>query len=299
MAHGKLYLWARRMDFVKVGGNTILSPDHTWVTDYPCPYPEGFTEPVSGKRYWYCWGDFHSGTDNSQTPWPYAASAIFNNADLDQAECICKPNVKEDAKRPSWPHAEIPGFYSQHGVCHQVANRILWSAGEQRNGERATVKGVRGWFWSQLMWEDYGDAGEWPLRQCSPDVIGSRIPRGEETATVLDARIKASLSVHFDPGRKKALHELRAEMIRTRISLDDEVSAGKLDPTQFAERVNQLFTGMLQKARSEVLTQEEFRGLFGFEYMPGILIWLANPEVAKAYAPRPETTPPKAMVVGA
>jgi hypothetical protein len=67
-------------------------------------------------------------------------------AELDDADCLSHPNSKAGID------------YGFTGVCHQMANRILYPSG-------ATVEDAEGYFGSVLAWGTYGRRG---MRYYSP-----------------------------------------------------------------------------------------------------------------------------------
>lgn len=293
MASGRLYVWARRMNFIKVRGKTIISPDHTWVTDYPNPGPpNGFTEPIpADDHYWFCWGVFHSGGDTNENPKPYQPFFSPVNAGVTQAVCICEANVQDDAGNPSWPHAQIPGIYGEHGVCHQVANRILWSAG-LKNGKRVTVRGVRGWQLSWFLYGPYGSAGTWPLPKCPPsDSLGPT----PEAISSLAKSARKNLKKNLDPSKQKDLQQLQKEMLDKKQALAAAPLAGAADQVKFAGQVNRLLAATLKEARSSILNKVEFKAVFGFDLeknSPRV----ADLKMAKLYAVTQKAMPTRARV---
>lgn len=281
MASGTLYVWARQMNFIKVRGKTIISPDHTWVTDYPNPGPpNGFTEPIPAEdHYWFCWGIFHSGGDTNENPKPYQPLFSPVNAQVTEAVCICEANVPDDSSNPSWPHAQIPGIYGEHGVCHQVANRILWSAGLQ-NGKRVTVEGVRGWQLSWFFYGPYGSAGTWPLPNCSASASPGVI---SDTIDTLAASARKKLKKSLDSAKQKALQQLREDMLRKRQGLAERPLAEAADKISFARQVNLLLAATLEDARSTILNKVEFKAVFGFDLEKSIPR-VADMQMARSYA---------------
>lgn len=287
MAERMLYLWARRMGlrqalFSWLQGVRVIELDHTWITDYEISNTAtGFTQPISiTDRYWFCWGKFHAAVDRNQNP---KGGLYFQGplkADMEEAGCICKPSVKRYKTKPSWPHGQIPGFYGFHGVCHQVANRILWSAGVQPDGSRITVKGVRGWQISQFVYGDYGTAGEWPIPNCNPG-SDENSDESQDPNSIVKNMVRSSLPENFDPGKKQALQELRTEILKKKDQLTYAVVT-PADRVQFAARFNKEIADTLKTAHGEILGAEAFQAFFGFKYLEAIPL-VVNPEIAEEY----------------
>src|ERR1700692_2791190 len=98
--------------------------DHTWVTTYDNrtnAYATVAAVTSAGEDYWYCWGSFHPQGSTPSHPDGSLGSMV---GDLALARCICLPNV------PSNGHPLSCGTiftYGIDGVCHQLANQVLWS----------------------------------------------------------------------------------------------------------------------------------------------------------------------------
>lgn len=94
---------------------SVVGPDHTYVTS-------------SNGHVWRCWGRSSGGTQ-----------ICAGNANTDQADCLSQPNSTAGI------------IYGATGVCHQMANRILYPSGQ-------TVSRARGYgyFGSSYMWGTYG-----------------------------------------------------------------------------------------------------------------------------------------------
>ena len=129
-----LYSWARPLDrapFV----------DHTWVTSYtPSTGPEG-------GHYWFCWGEQHDLTN------------LIGQHDGDAA--VAGKLVKPDQSHPPYPgttgHPEDGSitFYAIDGVCHQLANQVLFATGGEAT-EPMRVQPARGYHVSTFFYGDYG-----------------------------------------------------------------------------------------------------------------------------------------------
>lgn len=292
MKQGDLYCWARQMEFDLVPDQIAVSLDHTWITSYPNPGPPGgFTLPIPpSSNYWYCWGVFHSAGDSQENPKPYQQFLGPVSGNLEEANCICEPNVQTDPnpEKASWSHAYLGKIYGQHGVCHQAANRILWTGGVEGNGQRVTVKGVQGW---QLSWFVYGPYGykltpdKWPLSQCDQ---GKSKPLDSEIERSLDPdlheMISTQLGADFPPNRRNELLSLRKSMWEDKDKLDHLLNQSSLQAVEYANRINQLLAGALREAHDSILSHAEFNAMFGVEYRTGLLPLVVDPRMAKVYA---------------
>jgi hypothetical protein len=136
---------------------TIRFADHTWVTTYEkataCSPPN--------EDYWYCTG----GCRDTTAPSTVARELGLWRADLQLARCIAQPNSQTFAAGP--PTARIR--YLKDGVCHQIANRILYAASDE--GVAPTVEGARGYGVTVFFFGKYGTSSQWRqlLQDCSAD----------------------------------------------------------------------------------------------------------------------------------
>lgn len=130
-----LYAWARPAHG--------LPGDHTFVTDYD--------EPFVGKppsRSWYCAGGVYSSDEPSVRP------LLRVEADIELAEYICEPDNPGRSITDLRPTAGM--IYGFHGVCHQIANRILYST--HSPDVAPLVDQAEGYRFSSV-WAGYGNYG--------------------------------------------------------------------------------------------------------------------------------------------
>jgi hypothetical protein len=140
-----LYAWA-----VPVAVLPLV--DHTWVTTYDnrvTVYPGVQQVVAAGAFYWYCWGSFNpsGGTPNNPTGFLGQQSG-----DLALAQCL----VQANADSQTVPAARGTIFtYGVDGVCHQLANQVLYSTGVG-GAAPLTVRNARGYMASVFIYGDYG-----------------------------------------------------------------------------------------------------------------------------------------------
>jgi hypothetical protein len=130
--------------------------DHTWVTTYDnreYSY-ESVKEVVdASKQYWFCWGSFHPKGESAQLPKGLIGRAAGN---VLEAECLCTSNVSSrDAKDAQGTIAK----YGLDGVCHQLANQVMWATGTATVAP-LTVKAARGYWVSNAAYGTYGKLHE-------------------------------------------------------------------------------------------------------------------------------------------
>ena len=117
--------------------------EHTWVTTYEhvlsCP-----PDPVDGE-YWYCRGDCRT------TPPQNKNVRLLGVRSGDTAFAI-RVGVPNDES------CNMGLRYGVHGVCHQMANRLLRATGID-GGPPLTVANAKGYLLSEAMFGVYGGKG--------------------------------------------------------------------------------------------------------------------------------------------
>jgi hypothetical protein len=141
-----LYAWA-------VPAFDDASPvDHTWVTTYDNrthSYPNIAAVQAAVECYWYCWGDFHPRGGAPGNPDGALGSQVGS---LELARCYVQANADCDA---SFAARGTIFTYGVDGVCHQLANQVLYSTGF--GGARPlTVAAARGYRVSSAIYGTYG-----------------------------------------------------------------------------------------------------------------------------------------------
>ena len=100
--------------------------DHTWVTTYDSRvsgYANDEAVSAAGQSYWYCWGDFHARGGTPPHPDGFLAQ---QTGELAFAQCL----VAANADSRTAPAARGTIFtYGVDGVCHQLANQVLFATG--------------------------------------------------------------------------------------------------------------------------------------------------------------------------
>lgn len=240
--------------------------DHTWATTYDpvatCP-PD-----TQNGAYWYCWGICHmTGSYN-----PTARQLHYGTGDYDLASCICEPN-KEDN------HAGIPGWYGQWGVCHQVANRILYAT-TGPDGQKMNVEGAHGYWLSHFLYGTYGGPdGNWQtvLAGCGVTPSEGDMNINELDDHLLEQRLRKQLGDSYRDEMLNKLLVLKQEILIEKESLAKDVEAGNMAIEQFANSVNTLLTEYLPKF-AEVVGKENVKAIF--DVAPGGQVQLLDSEIA-------------------
>ncbi len=255
--------------------------DHTWITTYNSNvtrYDDIADVVAAHEDLWYCWGSFHAIGD----PSAILASRTGNRA---LAECLVQPN----ADSSTTPAARGTIFtYGIDGVCHQLANQILYATGSPGNPP-LTVRGARGYAISSFLFGTYGlqtSAWHTRLQGCMgradpvsglPTWSKQIMPDSPATPALPDDfRDHARDVLANDPEKLQALMALRGEIqafISPRVP-------GFLPPD--AEMLNARNRHMLEQA-ALLLGPAAFTELFGVE--PGEPIPLVDPAMAAAQRP--------------
>jgi len=143
-----LFAWA---DEIKAIPEELrwLPAEHTWVTTYKpvtaCP------PSAEDGDYWYCWGECHTTPPGSGTT-RFLCSGL---GDIEFARSIARPND---------PLENVGLRYGIDGVCHQMANRILYATGGDHR-ETLTVEGAQGYNLSVTLYGVYGGKRNRTVRQ--------------------------------------------------------------------------------------------------------------------------------------
>jgi hypothetical protein len=218
---GRLYAWVSPA-FMPPG---IWAPvEHTWVTSYNCrltPYPNIDAVKNAGASYWYCLGDFH--------PHPNKAHIVYCPNTLGMEQCLVGSNDPQSAGTIA--------HYGIDGVCHQLANQILFANSTQHTWQ--TVQRAQGYLTSSAIYGTYGRREyEWMQRRLACQVTvnyrpslsilvvrASRIlklPRShavvQELETLRQGLLKQIDIVGYRPRRLKESAKMRVKEINAHIN---------------------------------------------------------------------------------
>lgn len=263
-----LYAWMRP---ISVGEIYINLLDHTYVTSYtPAGTYTNITDVTNNyEHFWYCWGQLDPNKSRLVPKCPPTGIS----GDLGQIQCVCNANDVN-------AHGTI-FRYLHDGVCHQLANQVLYFA-----SPRITVEGVKGWKLSHFRFGAYGsNTSDWQNRisgcqgdssvpSDDSDSYGQKInnvfANAPDSATAEELR-DAELQVHVKHCLGKTpkkddmafLVEVREEARQQNEVLFAKVSMGLIDPNTYTEQANQIHDTMLDKIAAR-LSPEEFKQLFDF-----------------------------------
>ncbi len=253
----KLYAW------VKPAFVTGAPVDHTWVTTYDSGvtmYNSIEELATAGEHYWFCRGDFHKlGVSDS-----FAGGQILQVPFHPGSLCLVKPDDQASCGTVV--------DYGIDGVCHQIANQVLFPAGGK-------VTDARGYKLSSAIFGTFGRrAGEWQdnCGQCNMLSIAiARSSRPPRFKPLLASRAR----YFFEGGTTVAL---QMSQLTDALHLDiDQI--GFAAPTRHetaqarAEALNRRISAFLQDVAETVQNDDFFRPAFGLE--PGDEVNLIDPEL--------------------
>jgi hypothetical protein len=266
-----LYAWALPALF---GGSPV---DHTWVTDFDPrikSYPTINDVIAASANNWFCWGSYHQKGGTPQYADGFLGSIA---ADFSLATCLVTSNLPSSGNPP----AQGTIFhYGVDGVCHQLANQVLWSSNGASGGP-LTVSLARGYHVSTFLFGTYGlQHSAWQTKSlgCSTG-IGNLIVRGTLSqsmdATDSDDFEQQASALLIQPEaaeRLQRLLELRRTAVRTSEAMRSRMSTEMFAPS--GDELNAHYNNVLRQAAT-LLKPEEYRALFGFE--PGEVVNLVDP----------------------
>lgn len=152
-----LYAWA-----APAMGINVL-PDHTWITTHDnrkVAYKDLAAVVSAGEHFWYCWGLYRS---KGGTPGNSTGALGDASGDAEEAACLAEPNL--DCASANAARGTI-FKYGRDGVCHQLANQVLYATRSGRRRYPLTVVNARGYMWSVFRFGTYGLQEEaWKTKQ--------------------------------------------------------------------------------------------------------------------------------------
>jgi hypothetical protein len=184
------------------------------------------------------------------------------------ADCLAGPNGDAGIK------------YGRTGVCHQIANRILHSAG-------ITVAGCGGYAVSVAFWGVHG-LPPWPeLQACyssgtvpsTSSVAGGGagqkwnlpISSGVSYASQSDMEralteflklAEESLGLQLDENTRRSLRGIQKDYVRRQRQLVQALDVGAMPPEEYLDQLNALLKAMMERMRM-ALGEERFIIVFG------------------------------------
>lgn len=256
--------------------------DHTWATTYDNrvnAYASDAAVAAAGEYYWYCWASFHATGGIPGNPTGYLGQQSGN---LAFAKCLVQPNA--DSRSVAAARGTI-FVYGVDGVCHQLANQVLYATGSGA-ASPLTVKGARGYTASTFIYGTYGlqhTAWAAKIASCTgtPLTAAARGPGssggmlmagGPDGPDDFEERAREVLG----PGDSKLLSDLLA--LRNDVHrFAAQRWPGTGQPA--SEPLNARNQQLLDEA-AKLLGPEKYKSIFGVE--PGEKVNLVDPEISAA-----------------
>jgi hypothetical protein len=263
------YAWA-------VPAFTTGSPvDHTWVTTYDNridTYPSDQAVDAAGQFYWYCWGAFHPQGHTPDSPDGFLGQQA---GDLALARCL----VVANADSRTLPAARGTIFsYGVDGVCHQLANQVLFATG--RGGAPLTVAPARGYMASTFIYGTYGlQHAAWANKLASCGSAGPQI------AFAVGGGAVPGQSDDFETRARQVLEQEHPKLLSDLLALrtDTQRFAAQRWPgfsSPGPETLNARNQHLLDQA-AHLLGSDQFKEIFG--YAPDEKIHLVDPTIVENF----------------
>jgi nucleoid DNA-binding protein len=236
-------------------------PDHTWVSTFDCTghdYKSIDNVKAAGELFWFSWGDFHR---------KCRAGGDLGKAlgDQELAQCLVLANV------PSQSQQNACGTifrYGIDGVCHQLANQVLYAT-VNGHGKPLIVKKARGYWASSFRYDDYGIPSAAAAFRAKVQACGGRSQRAtrDPKMTTVSDEFEAHAQEVLGEKSPKLLAELldlRTRAMRTTIRSNNPSAA----------TLNAQNQRLFDEA-AKLLGPERFYDVFGFH--PGEKMELVDP----------------------
>ena len=250
-----LYAWAVP---AFINGSPV---DHTWVTSFDnrkSAYPNINAVLAAKQDYWFCWGSYHPKGGIPGIPDGFLGSRGGN---LSLAKCLVTPNA--DSRHNTGARGTV-FTYGVDGVCHQLANQVLYATGI--GGPPLTVSRARGYHASTFLYGTYGlQRAAWAakIRSCGGrQTRVATLPPGGGTTTPMQAdpddfEAQARSVLADDPELLSKLLSLRGEVQ----SFAAQTIPGFAPPS--ADLLNARNQHLIDQA-AILLGKERFERVFGF-----------------------------------
>ncbi len=259
-----LYAWVNPVGagdtgFIQQAPRLSALVDHTWVTSYDNrEHPYSIDDVLAHQQqYWYCWGVFHPTGQSKKSPGGYAGQA---QADLGHASCLCLPNQASSDNPP----AQGTIFrYAINGVCHQLANQVLWATGNATTAP-LTVRIARGYWLSNALYGTYGrnwlsNAWEEKKNACA---VGAALVAAQDTDD-FTARVYANVGEALTADAREGVLQVRdAALARiAAVAARETLRADAATSHAEGEEINRIALEF-QDAAAKALAPEQYRQIF-------------------------------------
>jgi hypothetical protein len=267
----RLFAWAAPAAFQ---GNVV---DHTWVTAYDNrvdDYSDIQAVSDAQQYYWYCWGSYHS---KGGVPGRSDGFLVSGQAAIAYACCLCKPNV--DSKYDVAAQGTIFA-YGWDGVCHQLANQILWAT-DPTGSAPALVDSARGYRYSEYLFGAYGKRqSDWINKRNGCLANGSLemgIQQSTPSGDSFEKHVHKVLTGPKADEKIRTLLEHRRAVMSQIDRLRDNPNFAEGRPS--AADLNKLYSSFLRDA-AKILGDDDFERVF--DQRPAEEMNVVDPDVYNA-----------------
>lgn len=258
---------------------TTGSPvDHTWVTSYDNRaqvYQADAAVIAAGEFYWFCWGTFHAtGGTPPLNPTGFLGS---QSGDLALAQCLVQPN----ADSRTTPAARGTIFvYGVDGVCHQLANQVLYATGTG-GVSPLTVRLARGYIASTFIYGTYGlQHTAWASKVAACSSLTLTPPQGPGGTTMAGGFGSPNGPDEFEAEASRVLGASNPKLLDLlRLRSDVHQFAARAWPgtgQPSADALNARNQHMLDEA-AKLLGPGDFKAIFGMD--PGEQVNLVDSKI--------------------
>ena len=254
--------------------------DHTWVTSYDNRtqnYPDIEAVIAAEQDCWFCWGGYcaKGGTSDDASGF-----LCLRDGDLVLSRCLARPNADCGS---SFPARGTIFTYGVDGVCHQLANQVLYSTGGG-GGQPVTVAPARGYMLSCAIYGTYGlQRAAWKgrIEACSTTIASLYTRRRAKGEMMMSATLPAAPHDEFEehvnkvlgPGAEAAkLLLLRGEFQKKAAMQAHEARTPPAD--ELNERNQRFFD-----EAAKILPPKDYVRVFGVK--PGARIKLVRADIMK------------------
>lgn len=228
--------------------------DHTWVTDYDprsIRFPDLTAVVAAGRHFWFCRGDYRP------APKTVLLAAVSGHK---ASTCLVKPNATH---KESVGASGTVRWYGIDGVCHQVANQVLYTTGMARGANPVSVEGARGYGVSSAVFNTYGRRKrEWDEARLRCNVAPPSIQIRRSETSLLSRRLAYALDVSIRGSRVVELENARRLALRTLDQIGFRPQADGESPVTRAAELNGAIRAFLRYARDLMEKEDLFRRVF-------------------------------------
>lgn len=253
--------------------------DHTWVTSYDSRINDlkDIAEVINTKEhYWFCWGSFHR---KGRLPDP-----ITTGSPSSPPTCLVGPDNSRFRGTIHW--------YGIDGVCHQLANQVLYVTSTSAGGKPKVVKDARGYKLSSSLFGTYGRRQkEWSEARKKCGIVPGSINERRAIVSLLSRRMANILQFSVNDPRVVALEQNRRQLLAELDEIGFAPRAINETERDRVDKMNARINSFLRLAGNSFNDDRSFMRMFGIP--PQEEIYLIDSDLFEFPSPndRPERGP--------